>query len=300
MKKYQFCSSFIMKVAALSFMAIDHLGEILNIYFKIGEKTNALFPLYLTMIIIGRLALPLFCFMIAQGMLHTKSYQRYALRLGIMALLISIVLCVCEYASGLKMEGLAEEGNIFIDLLLGSLAIYCLQNKNNSVKLLCLIPLGISIASFIAKGLEMSFHGEQYWYPKFLRGQYDWLAVGLIILFYLAKPLTKLYFENQEKSSGISYEYIENTPADQTAYNLISLLFLFVITVIYYLGKYVAPLWLYNDPTVQIAMIGAGVFIVCYNGSRGYNAKWFQYGSYLFYPLHILVLYGLVALFSLI
>jgi len=34
----------------------------------------------------------------------------------------------------------------------------------------------------------------------------------------------------------------------------------------------------------------SGALILLYNGRRGYNAKWFQYGSYLYYPLHIVAL----------
>ena len=146
----------------------------------------------------------------------------------------------------------------------------------------------------------MAYYGEQYWFPKFLRCQYDWLSVGMIVLFYLAFYCTKEFFKAQESKTGIKAELMDDTPQSQTAYNIFCVLFLIVITFAFYIGKYIAPLWQHYDLDIQLVMLGAGVFIFCYNGKRGYNANWFKYGSYLFYPLHIVVLYGIVYLCSLI
>ena len=41
---------------------------------------------------------------------------------------------------------------------------------------------------------------------------------------------------------------------------------------------------------MQLYAILAGVFILLYSGLRGYNKKWFQYGSYLYYLLHMLII----------
>ena len=68
-------SSFWLKVIALITMTIDHIG-----------LTFGIDPFRY----IGRLALPLFCFMIAEGVIHTRNFKKYALRLGIMAAAISL------------------------------------------------------------------------------------------------------------------------------------------------------------------------------------------------------------------
>ena len=44
----------------------------------------------------------------------------------------------------------------------------------------------------------------------------------------------------------------------------------------------------YED--LQLFAILAGVFILLYSGLRGYNKKWFQYGSYIYYLLHMLII----------
>ena len=50
---------------------------------------------------------------------------------------------------------------------------------------------------------------------------------------------------------------------------------------------------------VQIYALFAGAFILLYNGKRGYNSKWFEYGGYAYYPLHILIIALIFYLISL-
>ena len=95
-------------------------------------------------------------------------------------------------------------------------------------------------------------------------------------------------------------EFCENAPTRycdteefKNANTLLSILFFAVISFAYYLGKYFAPMWQFYDLDIQIGMLMAIIFILLYNGARGYNKKWFQIFSYLYYPLHIAVL-GLI------
>ena len=45
---------------------------------------------------------------------------------------------------------------------------------------------------------------------------------------------------------------------------------------------------------VQAFAIGAALPIFLYNGEKGRGGKWVQFGSYVFYPLHLLIL-GLIS-----
>ena len=110
-------SSFWLKVIALFTMTIDHIGYMLE-----DGRFYELRDLAITFRYIGRLALPLFCFMIAEGALHTKNFKKYALRLGIMASLISIGMIIAENVS--FIGSMRREGIIFVDLLLGAVAVY--------------------------------------------------------------------------------------------------------------------------------------------------------------------------------
>ena len=101
-------SSFWLKVIALVTMAIDHVGYSLVDYGFMPDGAE-IFR------IIGRIALPLFCFMIAEGAMRTKSFGKYALRLGIMAAAISSALIVAECFP--QFPSMRDQGVIFLDLL---------------------------------------------------------------------------------------------------------------------------------------------------------------------------------------
>ena len=193
-------SSFVLKVIAILSMTVDHLGVIINSFYP---DLNAL---YTVCRYIGRLALPLFCFMIVEGVIHTKDIKKYVIRLGIMAVVIAIILAVFEYVPSLGLKELSFQGNIFMDLLLGALMLWALsQKENKKLRFLALIPIAISILSFVAKGIETSsyYTMEAYWYPQFLRLQYDWLSVLMILGFYGASYFADTYFEYQSQYSGL-------------------------------------------------------------------------------------------------
>ena len=82
-KSFAVISSFILKIVALVTMTFDHVG------YMLGDSVGYNFWLVTLFRVIGRLALPLFCFMITEGVIHTKKIGNYFLRLGIMGTLVA-------------------------------------------------------------------------------------------------------------------------------------------------------------------------------------------------------------------
>lgn len=293
-KSFLVFSSFILKIIALATMTIDHIGWV------IGDNIGSNFWLVTACRIIGRIALPLFCFMIAEGMIHTKKPGNYFLRLGIMATLIAGVLIFVEYVPLFEGLSLRNEGNIFVDLLLGALAIYALKQKEWYFKILSIIPLGISILAFIVMGEEASKNMLIHWFPFFLRPQYQFFSVGMIILYYLAYILKDAFVQQYSNNSGIPVESLKGTSVEQFSYNLFAFGATVFMTIGYYLLTFVLPApYVFWIPEIQNAAMIAGALLLLYNGKRGYNAKWFQYGSYLYYPIHLLLIFGIGALITL-
>lgn len=290
-KNWACLSSFILKIIAFVTMTFDHVGWALQNF--IGEN-------YIVAIIfrcIGRIALPLFCFMIAEGMVHSKNKGNYLLRLGIMATIISGAQIFVEYMPWFNGFSLRREGNIFIDLLLGGLGVYLLDNKNKYIRPLAIIPFAISVASFFARCLEQEGTMIIHWYPFFLRCQYHFYSVGMIMSFYLGKYLKNLFIKQYSNNSGIPVESIEGTLIERYAANLISMGILIFWTLLFLITAFALPAeWLYWNPLTQTLAILSGAFILLYSGRRGYNAKWFQYGSYFYYPIHLLIIFGIVSL----
>ena len=270
-------------------MTVDHLGEVLYLFSLVNYQSYLIFKC------IGRIAMPLFCFMIVEGVIHTKSFGKYCLRLGIIGTSVLIAQVLMKYV----LHDEIVQGNIFIDLLLGALLVKALMDKRIWVKLLSIIPLGIGIMCFYFDGYE-GFGGEIYAFPYYVRTQYGFLAVLLIFVFYLSyllyKPLLSIV--------GLDAELYRGTNIERLTINTTSVCFLVIIYTLYYvLG------WFFDNhqfthfnpylflPQSMFALI-SGAFVLLYSGKRGYNAKWFKYGQYLYYPLHLLVLYGITMLIT--
>jgi hypothetical protein len=105
-------SSLLLKIIALATMIIDHYGAIF--------QSNILYYR-----IIGRLAFPIYCFLLAEGYTHTSNIKKYALRLLMFAFISEIPFDLAFYGK----LGFAHQ-NIFFTLFIGLAAIYFIDNKD--------------------------------------------------------------------------------------------------------------------------------------------------------------------------
>lgn len=99
-------SSFSLRLLALLCMAVDHAGL-------------ALFPSVGAFRCVGRLAFPIYCFLLAQGYAHTRDVRAYGRRLLLLALVSEIpfdLLIFGRVASGM-------EQNVLFSLLFGLMAL---------------------------------------------------------------------------------------------------------------------------------------------------------------------------------
>lgn len=99
-------SSFLLRLLALVCMAADHTGL-------------ALFPSVGAFRCIGRLAFPLYCFLLVQGYGHTRDLRAYARRLLLLALLSEVPFDLLIFG---RPACFAEQNALF-SLLLGLLAL---------------------------------------------------------------------------------------------------------------------------------------------------------------------------------
>ena len=115
MKNINKLSSFWLKIIAMVTMTFDHLGII---YASFWSNNPLADPFYVTCRYIGRFALPLYCFLLVEAVIHTKNYKKYNIKLGIMAGIISIGLALAQFVPAFSSFNVADAGNIFLDLLL--------------------------------------------------------------------------------------------------------------------------------------------------------------------------------------
>ena len=89
-------SGSVLKLIAVISMLIDHTaGHFLAHYAFANKVLLEVMGHKLTLLVIlrkfiGRLAFPIFCFLIVEGFLHTKSRLKYALNLGIFAIISEV------------------------------------------------------------------------------------------------------------------------------------------------------------------------------------------------------------------
>lgn len=154
-----------LKLIAMLTMLIDHATELLipggtTLYF-IGRS-------------IGRLAFPIFCFLLVEGLLHTKNVKKYLIRLGIFALISEIPFDLAFVRGKTFVENLSHQ-NVFFTLFIGLFVIFLIQmiqNKysNNSEMAVILISIIVFIGCQLA---------------NFLKTDYSFMGVLMIVCFYL-------------------------------------------------------------------------------------------------------------------
>ncbi len=117
-----------LKIIAVVSMIIDHLAYLILPHFDLFSEPIGFLGKEFTIIkicrLIGRLAFPIFAFLITEGFSHTGNYKKY----GINLLVFSVV---SEIPYNLFLSGKViniESQNVFFTLFLGFLAIYVLEN----------------------------------------------------------------------------------------------------------------------------------------------------------------------------
>lgn len=232
-----------LKIIAIITMFIDHIGAaLLEQGFTFGMSQEQfkneigidLQQLDIILRMIGRVAFPIFCFLLVEGFLHTHNVKKYALRL--------LAFCaISEIPFDLAFFGRfnIRYQNVFFTLFLGLIVLIISKKLEDRVKGILGIAGQILIMVIGACCAEM-LHT-------------DYGAFGVYFIFIL-------YFLRNQK--------ILRT----------------IIGCISILGEGV---W---EITAPLAFIP----IHFYNGKRGINLK---YIFYLFYPIHLIVLYMIRMLF---
>ena len=165
-------TTFQIKLIAVVTMLIDHIG----VFF---------FPQAIFLRVIGRLSLPLFTWMIANGAYHTHNINKYLIRLFIFALISQIPFALANQYNP-SIADPYRYLNVLFTLFLGLLAIKIIKENNDK-----LIWLAITaICAFAANILNTDY------------GAFGVLSIVLFYLFFNSKTYmiisqAVLFFGNQ-------------------------------------------------------------------------------------------------------
>lgn len=142
------------KIIALTSMAIDHFGQVIlkngivfNAPYQVfsNEQFAGLLKLVEMCHIIGRIAFPLFCFLLVEGFLHTHNLKKYILHLGLFAVLSEPIydLAVAEKIFSIKQQ------NVLFTLLLGVITLAIIRKYKENIPCTIMITAISSLLSFI-------------------------------------------------------------------------------------------------------------------------------------------------------
>ncbi len=230
-------SSAALHVLAMAFMLLDHLWA-------------TVVPGNEWMTCLGRLAFPIFAFLLAEGFFHTHSRKKYALRLLAFALISEIPF------------NLMYAGRVFYPLhqnvlwtFLLSLGLMAWNERAKNAKLWRRL---LRFAATLAAGLLLG---------TLTMVDYYGFGVAMVLVFYffrgrswyhLLGQFLGLYWINAVLMGGLVYEF----------------------TV---LGR----LWVIHQQSLALLAL---IPIWLYRGRKGHSSRGFQYFCYGFYPVHMLLL----------
>ncbi|HAS56545.1 MAG TPA: hypothetical protein DCR94_04820 [Firmicutes bacterium] len=295
-RSFQILDGFILKILGLLFMTFDHIGVFLLMYGS--NKFNTSFETFNQIghifRIIGRLSLPLFTFLLAEGMNHTHNKNKYLLRLGLLYAITSILQIIIVY--GIKgMDGFADQYNPCVDLFFVGLTLYCLS-LNGKKKLFSILPIAYILVCYAFSIYEKANDVTIYAWPIFLRPGYSIFNLLIGLGFFYAPTIALKMSKKTNEMLGISDEVFIETKQGRKLINIISSFFVFVVTLILWAISYINASNGHSpyDPFemgIQSYCLLSLIFIYLYNGKRGYDAKWWRVFSYSYFPMHLAIIF---------
>lgn len=279
-------SNFILKIIALIFMTIDHVGVFLPSS-----------PLQFTFRVLGKIALPIFIYTTLEGCKKTKDIKKYMLRLGVMSIFMYIAIVIAQLVLYFNNGYLLVFQNIFFTLL-NLVFVYYLffVNKNKNKRRMVILPILIFIGSYIFFLLRINGISEliSSIFVDGLTTMYGLEApimfVGALLGIYIYEEIVRKRLNNDET---LVNEFLCSKKA-QLSRNIIMCLSIALVSLIMYSFTYEnIPSFTFGNTCIyNTYFIICFPFILLYNGKRGFNNKIVNGAFYLYYPLHI----GIIAL----
>lgn len=128
-----------LKLIACITMLIDHFGHAIVPHLNVPYMVD----LYYVCRIIGRIAFPIYCFLLVEGMRHTRSAGKYILRLAIGILLAELPFDFL-FEGGISWE----YQSVMVTLTLGAVMLWCMQKTDKKVlQALIAVPFAL-VAEF--------------------------------------------------------------------------------------------------------------------------------------------------------
>lgn len=254
-----------LKVIAVISMLVDHIA--FYFYWYIPDNVVSVMRAF------GRIAMPLFVYILVQGFFKTRNFKRYVMRVGICATITQILISGIGYINNRYFSeyivGVYNYGNILFSFVLTLLLLKVIhepvilkkytKEQNIIVKVvLAIIILSVYIVVSIDYGTAVPILAALLYFV-------EWFKITVL--------MAKGNFDIGIK--GFALNIVDSTTIEKVYKGLIALCF---ILVIMFCG---VSAW---------ALLALPV-ILLYNGEKRSQSKKTQMAYYVFFPLHHAVLY---------
>ena len=223
-----------LKIIAMATMLIDHIGAAVLIRYILDMPNHTfsmdwyhqMMILYRVLRGIGRIAFPIYCFLLVEGFQKTRNLKRYILRLGIFAVIAEVPFDLCFTSRVFS----TDHQSVMLTLLVGVITMWGVSLLEKHVQNGLLRISGEAAVIVLGAGAA-----------ELMNTDYGYMGILCIMVLYVLR---------RSKWTQIA-------------------------------GGCLVFLW---EIWAPIAFIP----VAFYNGKRGLRLK---YVFYLFYPLHLLILY---------
>ena len=284
-----FLNTLALRIIGYITMIMDHVGIFLLTYAYSMPNPEGAETAANILRLIGRIAFPIFIFLLAEGMRHTRSKEKYLLRIGIEYVVLLAAQLILVY--GFKEYALEYTPSPFADLLLCALVLYFLSKKG-LWKLFSIIPAAILILSFAITAYEGYAGVTIHWWPYAYRPSYSLIGLLGAVGFFYAPVIAVKTFHKINQEQGISDEIYLETSFGRRSANMLGCLFFFVAVLglwglSYLNGRAIDPL----DMSWQAWCLLAVLPLFLYNGKKGPGGTALKIFNYAFFPVHIVIIY---------
>lgn len=236
-------SSNTLKIIACVLMIIDHIG------FYMG----GVFPHYInySLRFVGRLSMPIFAFLIVEGIIHTKNINKYIFRILTFACITQTLMFLLGMLNTIAYSNYYVQVNEYLNILYSFLicivGIKFIDSKKDIYLKLLILVVVFMLYNLI--DIELG------------------IRVPILVFgFYYAKRL-KEKLETKKNENKLLY--------------IMALTSIIIISVIFGSENF-----LYDIPSILSIIL-----IILYNDKRGNKMVWLKNAFYWVYPVHHLIIY---------
>jgi uncharacterized membrane protein YeaQ/YmgE (transglycosylase-associated protein family) len=268
---------------------------------------GVLYGIYTVMRLIGRIAFPIFCFLLVEGFLHTRNATKYAVRLALFAAISEIPFDLALFNKAWDFN----HQNVFFTLLIGLLTLICFRllkekadGSENKSWLTALAVLGaLAVGGYVALSMHSILTAITYQFSaRGMETSFSTTGIAIVIAIVGAIIALIIYAVMCKKRSlqvanlrfadllllMIGMTVADLLKTDYSAFGVLTVAVVYGLRKSYFRSMLGACITLTIMTMSEFTCFVNLIFIRFYNGTRGLNLK---YIFYVFYPAHLFILY---------